>query len=121
MITVEVVQDFFKDLDQKGDFDYSLPLLWGYFFLSADVSNLKNLGENLQQSGYRLVDVFEAELEEGSDIQEYYLHLEKVEKHNPKSLIHRNNEFYSIAEKYDVEYDGFDVGHLGTPPEELAK
>ena len=112
MITKETVTDFFNDLDQKGDFDYSMPLLWGFFFLSSNLKQLKSLGTELEFKGYSFVDVFEAEMESKNEPQEYYLHLERVEIHSIASILERNEELYKVADKYSVEYDGFDVGQL---------
>ena len=112
MIDLSTVNSFFEDLASKGDFNTSKDLTWGFFFLSSNVNNLRKLNDHLIKNGYEYVDLFDAEKEDEQDEDEYYLLLEKIEKHTPITLDKRNQELYRLAEEFDVEYDGFDVGHL---------
>lgn len=45
-------------------------------------------------------------------IKSYWLHLERSQIHNPKSLFVLDEELYTIADEYGIIYDGFDVGNL---------
>lgn len=113
MITKETVEDFFENVNKGDEFDTSEVLLWGYFFLDFDLSKLKSASEKLVSAGYRFVDIFEAEKENEEDEQEYYLHVEKIERHDVNSLHKRNSELYDFADANEIDsYDGFDVGNI---------
>jgi len=56
--------------------------------------------------GYRIVDLHSAE-----DGATHVLHVERVERHSPRSLDRRNQELDALAESSGVaSYDGMDVG-----------
>lgn len=111
MITKETIIDFFEDLKIKNDFNIKGKLLWGYFFLDSDLIKLKEFSKKIISEGYRFADIFEAEKEKEGDIQEYYLHVEKIEHHDVESLNIINEYFYKLAEENNINlYDGFDVG-----------
>ncbi len=115
MITKETIEDFFSNVNEKGEFDTSSKLLWGYFFLDRNKVKLKSAADKLSKEGYRYVDIFEADKENPNDPQEYYLHIEKIEYHNVDSLDKRNKELYDFAYNNNIEYyDGFDVGNVIT-------
>lgn len=81
-------------------------MLWGYFFSSLSERNLQEAARELQELGYRLGDI---RLRDDED--RYQLHVERVETHTAESLHARNQEFYALAEKYELgSYDGMDVG-----------
>lgn len=113
MITKETIEEFFQNINNGDEFDSSQILLWGYFFLDSNLSKLKVVAEKLVNEGYRFVDIFEADKENEEDIQEYYLHIEKIEHHNVDSLHKRNTELYNFADENGINYyDGFDVGNI---------
>jgi hypothetical protein len=113
MITKDTILDFFSSLKENDEFNENQELLWGYFFLDSNSDKLLKLSKLLEAKGYGFVDIFEAEKENEEDIQEYYLHMEKVEIHDVSSLLERNNEFYEIASNEGVNsYDGFDAGNV---------
>lgn len=114
MISKEDIKEFFEDIKNVGDFDTTNKLLWGYFFLSNDTDILKKLSNELVKEDYKFVDIFLADKINENDPTEYYLHLEKVEYHNVNSLDIRTKELYNLAEKYNVIYDGFDLGNILT-------
>lgn len=114
MITKETIKEFFENVKRGGEFDTTNKLLWGYFFLDKDISKLKNIVNELSKEGYRYVDIFEAEKLNPDDVQEYYLHVEKIEYHDIDSLDIRNRELYNFADKLNTSYDGFDVGNVIT-------
>ncbi|TSE02855.1 ribonuclease E inhibitor RraB [Aquimarina algiphila] len=115
MITKEIIEDFFENLDKGGEFDTSSKLLWGYFFLDKNKSKLKIAAEKLSKLGYQYVDIFEAEKENPNDSEEYYLHVERIEYHDVNSLDQRNKDFYLFAKNNNLDcYDGFDAGNIIT-------
>ncbi len=115
MITRDIIEDFFKNINEGDEFDTSSKLLWGYFFLDNSKSKLKIAAEELSKEGYRYVSIFEAEKENSNDTEEYYLHVEKVEYHDVDTLDKCNKELYKFAEKNELNcYDGFDVGNVIT-------
>ena len=89
-------------------------LLWGFFFLDTDVEKLERLGQHLESLGYRFVDIFELEAEEGEEPSgEYMLHVEKVGTHSPATLAKRNVELARLASESGImAYDGWDVGQV---------
>ena len=111
MITDETVIDFFEDIKANNSFDLQSKLLWGYFFLSENKNQLEEVRKYLEKMDYVYVDIFDAEKEDINDEDEFYLHMEKREKQNVETLLQRNKELYSIADSYNVTYDGFDVGN----------
>ncbi|UOK41614.1 MULTISPECIES: ribonuclease E inhibitor RraB [Flavobacterium] len=112
MITIETVIDFFNDLKNKDDFDTSKPLLYGYFFTDESKNKLLKVSGILENIGFKIVDIFDAEVEE-DETPFFYLHIEKIEIHTPNSLDARNKYFYELADKYGLEsYDGFDIGNI---------
>ncbi len=113
MITREDIKIFFEDVNNGNEFDTSSKLLWGYFFLDADKKKLKKASKKLVEQGYKYVQIFEAEKENDENVQEYYLHVEKIEYHNVDTLNQRNKELYLFAEQNSIDsYDGFDVGNI---------
>lgn len=86
------------------------PMLWGYFFTDQSPDKLRELSAHLQSTGYRFVDLFIPELDDGED-EYYFLHVERVESHTVESLHERNQELESLAQQMGVRsYDGMDVG-----------
>jgi regulator of RNase E activity RraB len=116
MIDKDAVRDFFDNIKEQADLDTNEPLLYGYFFTDSDIDKLKKASAALQKQGYKYVDIFDAEVEEGEE-SFYYLHVVKVEIHNVNSLDQRNKELYKFADMYNIdEYDGFDVGAVDFDP-----
>lgn len=110
MITKQIIENFFNNLKGDNDFNANDYLVWGFFFIGADKNMLKALGKHLENEGYLFVDIFEADKEEANDKTEYYLHLEKFDKHDINSLMCLNEILQMQAIKFNSRYDGFDVG-----------
>ena len=92
------------------DCDFTKEPLWGYYFLDGETSRLKQLGIELEAKGYKVVDIFEAEMEDKSLPEEYYLHIEKTECHTIDSLLERTKKFYKLIDKKGIgAFDGFDI------------
>ncbi|RQP25471.1 ribonuclease E inhibitor RraB [Albitalea terrae] len=92
------------------------PMLWGYFFTDESPERLELAAGELQRAGYRVVDLFEADAEDGEDAY-FYLHVEREEIHSPQSLHERNTALYAFADQQGLaSYDGMDVGPVQASP-----
>ncbi|NRA61303.1 MAG: ribonuclease E inhibitor RraB, partial [Psychrobium sp.] len=110
-ITIEQLDEMFNDIVEHGQWDLSKPLLWGYFFTDDDSNNLELVIPKLLSMGYTVVDIFQAKKENENEADSFYLHVEKIEIHNSKSLDKTNDEFYIFAHQNGLgSYDGMDVG-----------
>ena len=106
MITLADLEGMFARMRAEAPFDVDGELLWGYFFTDPSKKKLRPVADELARLGYREVGLYRTD-----DRKTYFLHVEKVEKHTPKSLDKRNRQFYDLAERFDIEsYDGMDVG-----------
>lgn len=110
MINRDRLEEMFSDIRKKTNWGIDGPMLWGYFFTDRDSQKLAVASSALQAQGYRFVDIFVPELDEG--VEEYFfLHVEKEEVHTVDSLDRRNRELYAFAEQFNLgSYDGMDVG-----------
>ncbi|WP_288378765.1 ribonuclease E inhibitor RraB [uncultured Massilia sp.] len=112
MISLDQLEGMFANIADGAWWDMSRPMLWGYFFTDRSSEKLASVAERLEQDGYRYVDLFVPELDEGVEPY-FFLHVEKEEVHSPASLHQRNAQFYALAEQYGLDsYDGMDVGPL---------
>jgi hypothetical protein len=115
MIDQELLERMF-DRMHEGKIDTDQDLLWGYFFTDRDVGKLKAAVPDLELAGYRFVEVFQAETDQGVEPY-YFLHVEKVETHTVASLYSRNEELYAFAAQHHLDsYDGCDVGREDGKP-----
>ena len=111
VITIDQLDEMFNNIKEQGQWDITKPLLWGYFFTDSNPEKLEAISPKLQNMGYKLVGIFQAEKEEPNEPDLFYLHVEKVEVHDSQSLDKRNDEFYIFSSKEGIEsYDGMDVG-----------
>ncbi len=112
MIDLLSLQEMFQNIRAKTQWDIDGPMLWGYFFTDQSAEKLKLAASELEKQGYRYVDMFVPELDEGED-EYFFLHVEKEETHSPESLNERNRQLYAFADKHALEsYDGMDVGPI---------
>lgn len=81
-------------------------MLWGYFFIAKDTADFGQVKTMLKSQNFKFVEIFQ------DDNKNYWLHFERNELHNPKSLFNLNEKLYSIADEYQITYDGFDVGNI---------
>jgi Regulator of ribonuclease activity B len=106
VITLDLLQEMFADIKARNKWNLEGDLLWGYFFTDPDPKKLQPLADHLTKAGYNFVDIFLAD-----DEEIYFLHVEKVEHHTPETLDRRNQDFYQLADQFNLEsYDGMDVG-----------
>jgi len=98
----------FADLETRTSWNLEGDMLWGYFFTDPDPKKLQPVADYLTNAGYKFVDIF---LADDDDNEIYFLHVEKIERHTPETLDQRNQDFYELASKFNLEsYDGMDVG-----------
>ncbi|MFT6992442.1 MAG: hypothetical protein ACJASL_004442 [Paraglaciecola sp.] len=110
-INIEQLDEMFNDIAEQGQWDLSKPLLWGYYFTNDDPNKLELVIPKIQSMGYTIVNIFQAKKEDENEADSFYLHVEKVEVHNSKSLDKTNDAFYIFARQNGlVSYDGMDVG-----------
>jgi len=81
----------------------------GLFFNDESDQKLQALIPELEAQGYQVVDLDVNE----ENPEQYILHIEKAEVHNPQSLDQRNQEFYAFATQHGIRsYEGMDVAPL---------
>lgn len=103
----ESLQRMFDRMKSESGWDPEHEAMrFGYFFIDEDPTKLAVLGEVLEGVGYHV-----AEIRKDDEGDFYWLHLERVEKHNVDSLVARNEDLEFLATEYDLDaYDGWDVG-----------
>lgn len=106
----EELEAMFEAIRENTEWDLDGDLLWGYFFTHDDRTSLEIAAQALQEDGYQLVQIFEAE-ENGQGLGEFFLHVERIETHSVETLHKRNIVLTQFAEQHGLEsYDGMDVG-----------
>lgn len=111
-LTLEAMQEVFDNIACNSDWDMAQPKLWGYYFYDPSAEKLGDASYGLEDLGFRTVNVFIPELEEGEP-EFYVLHVERAEVHTPESLHALNGELAAFAERHQLAgYDGMDVGAL---------
>jgi hypothetical protein len=104
-ISLEKIDKMFSNMKANG-VNTDTVLLWGYFFTSNKKDKFDQVANELKSKNFDFVEIFQAE------DKSYWLHLERKEIHNSKSLYALDEELYAIADKYKIIYDGFDVGNV---------
>ena len=114
VITIEQLEEMFENIQNNTEWDISGGMLWGYFFTHNEPKLLKKAAKKLQELGYKVVDIYLSDKENPKDPDTYWLHVERIEIHTPKTLDKRNNELYMFANEFGIDsYDGMDVGPVG--------
>jgi hypothetical protein len=109
-LTLEAMQEMFDNISKAAGWDMSQPKLFGYFFYDPSAEKLGDASYGLEDLGFRTVNIFVPELEEGEDVF-YVLHVERVEVHSPESLHALNVQLEAFAAQHALAgYDGVDVG-----------
>lgn len=104
-ISIEKIQEMFTNMKSQG-VNTDTTMLWGYFFVAKKPDTFEQIKNELKSQNFEFVEISQ------SDDKQYWLHLERKEIHNPKSLFDIDDILYQVAEKYNVTYDGFDVGNV---------
>jgi hypothetical protein len=106
MIPLENLEEMFSNMRADTDWNVEGELMWGYFFTDPDSGKLELAAQRLAAMGYDLVVIHPAD-----DNSTNVLHVERVEKHTPKTLHARNDQLTQLAAELGLEsYDGMDVG-----------
>lgn len=104
-IPLEKIEEMFSNMHSNG-VNTDQIMLWGYFFTSNTKGNFNQVINELKSKKIEFVKIYQ------SEDKSYWLHLERKEIHNAKSLFELDEELYLIADKYRINYDGFDVGNV---------
>lgn len=105
MNSLEDIRALFADLREQTDWNVDGPLTWGYYFTDTSRERLKPLADHLTASGYRFVELYSTE-----DNRRYFLHMERVERLRPETLLNRNVQMEALTAEFGVEtFDGVDV------------
>lgn len=104
IIPLEKIEEMFSNMHSNG-VNTDSTMLWGYFFTATKKDNFDKVAAELKSKNFDFVEIYQAE------DKSYWLHLERKEIHNAKSLFEIDEELYAIADKYKITYDGFDVGN----------
>jgi hypothetical protein len=72
MITEQTIDNFFKDLKIKGDFNPLKKTYLEIFFYRFNKDNLREVADILNEKRYTFVDIFEAEKDDENDLTEHY-------------------------------------------------
>jgi len=104
-ISLEEIEEMFSNMKSNG-VNTDTTMLWGYFFTAKKKDKFEEVVNELKSKKFDFVEIYQA------DDKSYWLHLERKETHNAKSLYNLDDELYEIADKYKITYDGFDVGNV---------
>ena len=112
-ITLESLEEMFQNISENTDWDTTQNMLWGFFFTHSELSKLELAKEHVESQGYSFVRFFLGDKEDESEADTFWLHVEKKESHDAKSLDARNDELYLFAHEMGIDsYDGMDVGPI---------
>jgi len=101
---MDAINSIFDRIEALG-IDTNQELLYGYFFVGKNKSQMESLKQALEQQLYSFVEIRKED-------KEFVLHIEKIERHTRESLFTIKQNFTKLAESYGVSYDGFDVGNI---------
>jgi hypothetical protein len=104
-IPMEKIEEMFAQAKANG-VNTDNTMLWGYFFTSENKVDFMKVANELKSKNFDFVEIYQ-------DVNKtYWLHVERKEIHTEKSLYALDDELYAVADKYNVTYDGFDVGNV---------
>ena len=104
MITIEKIEEMYSNMKSNG-VDITADFLYGYFFVSNKKALLEKAVPDLEAMTFKFVDIYQ------SDDKNWWLHVERIESHSAQTLFDLNKKLYAIADKYRIEYDGYDLGN----------
>lgn len=104
MITIEKIEEMYSNMKSNG-VDITADFLYGYFFISNKKELLEKAIPDLEAMTFKFVDIYQ------SDDNNWWLHVERIESHSVQTLFDLNKKLYAIADKYRIEYDGYDLGN----------
>lgn len=114
MISRKLLQELFKNCESVDTFDIKSTCRWSYFFTDTDADNLLAAGEELEQRGYSLIGVLEADGSPDDETEQYYyLQVNRIEHHTVDTLIALNQQLDAFAAERGLHsYDGMEVGPI---------
>lgn len=104
MISIEKIEEMYSNMESNG-VDITSDFLYGYFFISKKQDKLKKAVPDLEAMSFRFVEIYQ------TDDKNWWLHVERIESHSVQTLYDLNTKLYVIADKFKIEYDGFDLGN----------
>jgi hypothetical protein len=114
------LQEMFDSIAERGQWDMSRPMLWGYFFTHSDREALNAVVPLLQIRDYEYVEIHQSDKDDPTEADLWWLHVQRVEVHSVDSLFARNEQLSDFAREHGLDsYDGMDVG-LPESPERLT-
>ena len=115
MIDREALVEMFENIADRGEWDMSQPMLWGYFFTNGDEAALRAAVPALQDDQYEFVEIYQSEKDDPGDDDLWWLHVQRIEVHTVDSLAARNERLTEFASRHGIDsYDGMDVGPAPT-------
>lgn len=109
MIDRALIEDMFARSRERGDWEMDGPLLWSYFFTSDTPEPLEAAAAALEAQGYTPVEIFATQDEDAPEL--FWLHVEKIERHDVDTLDQRNSELTAFAAEWGLgSYDGMEAG-----------
>ena len=115
MIDREALVEMFESISDRGEWDMSQPMLWGYFFTNHNEAALRAAVPVLNADQYEFVDIYLSEKDDPSDEDLWWLHVQRVEVHTVDTLAARNERLSEFASRHGIDsYDGMDVGPAPT-------
>lgn len=110
-ISINQLEEMFSNIRENTDWNISGNMLWGYFFTHNEPTKLEKAKEALISKGYTFVDIYLSDKEDPNEPDMFWLHVECIETHSPKTLDARNDELYIFAHEFGLDsYDGMDIG-----------
>lgn len=104
-IPLEKIEEMFSKMKSSG-VNTNSKMLWGYFFKSKNKDKFEQVANELKAKDFDFVEIYKTK------DKMYWLHLERKETHSANSLYQLDDELYEIADKYQIAYDGFEVGNV---------
>lgn len=101
----------FENIADRGEWDMSQPMLWGYFFTNHEPGALHEAIKDLERDHYEFVDLYQSEQDDSAVDDLWWLHVQRVEAHTVDSLFAQNERLSEFAARHNIDsYDGMDVG-----------
>lgn len=108
---IKEVTEIFADAKSEEGWNVEGEMLYSFYFVDESIEKLEKLAEHFEKESYDSINIYELGDEETQKpTGEFMLHLDKTEAHTPETLVTRNEEFFKIADEYEVEYDGWEFG-----------
>lgn len=99
------IDEIFTKMELQG-VNTNSEMLYGYFFYGNSKEQLTKLRKELLKDNYEMV-----RLDKSKEDESYLLHMQKTQIQSRETLKNTENQFRALANKYKIEYDGWDVGN----------